>query len=65
MRYKIEVQDHAHGGGQITIREVFVTVRNRLELIKTMCLEMGDYPICHAVRVYPRYGLVLATKPAV
>lgn len=51
MNYKIEIQDHAHGGGQITVLEVIVTVSNRAELIKTMLKAMGDYPICNVVRV--------------
>ena len=48
MRVKVEVQDHAHGGGQITVREMVVTVSDPAELLAAIWRAMGTYPICHA-----------------
>lgn len=48
MRVKLTVQDHAHGGDHITVRETVVNVTNRHELLEAMRRAMGDYPVCHA-----------------
>ena len=48
MKTKITVQDRAHGGGNITIREVIVEVESQPDLLEAMRRAMGDYPICYA-----------------
>ncbi|WP_164467307.1 hypothetical protein [Caulobacter flavus] len=48
MPVKLTVQDHAHGGGVIVIREVVVSVTTEQTLLDAMRHAMGTYPICDA-----------------
>lgn len=48
--HRLLVQDHAHGGGYIDVRDTLIRARSQAQAIRKLIAFMGDYPVGHLIR---------------